>query len=231
MLLYRYSKETKEYIGCLGEALIDPLESKLKGKDIIVIPPYCTTKQPKILQENTVNVFNEKIMDWEVVKDYRGFVGFDSKTRQPLIITELGPLPETFVEELPRTTQDLKVEKIREIKEIYTRVKEELNKKSDLKSNLKKTLEGSDFNVLTVEDGDEVLTLNREEAETMLKEIGIRELLLPLRRGKLIKEVKKLKSANKISNFKVDFNIDKEVKKLLEKSNDEIEKYVLEESK
>lgn len=228
MLLYRYNKSTKEYIGCLGEALLDPLESKLKGEDVIVIPPYCTTKEPKILQENTANVFNEEIGDWEVVEDFRGLNGFDSRTRQPIIITELGELPATFVEELPKTLQDSRIEKIKEIKEKYNEVKEELDSKLDLRLNLKRALEGSEFNILAVEDGDEVLTLNREEAEVKLKEMGIRELLLPLRKGNLIKEVKKLKSISKINSFKIDFKIDKEVKKLLNKSNEEIEKYVLE---
>lgn len=228
MLLYRYDKNTKEYIGCLGEALIDPLESQLKGEDVIVIPPLCTTKKPKILQENTANRFNEETGDWEVVKDFRGLKGFDSKTKQPIVITELGELPTTFVEELPKTLQDVKIEKIKEIKEKYNEVKEELNSKLDFKLNLKRALEGSEFNVLAVEDGDEVLTLNREEAEITLKEMGIRELLLPLRRGELIKGVKKLKSITKVNSFKIDFKIDKEVKKLLNKSNEEIEKYVLE---
>ena len=231
MLLYKYDKNTKEYVGCLGEALIDPLESKLKGKDIIVIPPCCTPRQPKILQENTVNVFNEEIMDWEVVEDYRGLRGFDSKTKQPMMITGIGPLPTNFVKELPKTLQDIRIEKIKEIKRAYSTIKEELDSKLDFRLNLKRALEGSEFNVLAVEDGDEVLTLNREEAENILKEIGLRELLLPLRKKDLIREVKKLRSSNKIAEFKIDFNINKEVKKLLNKSNEEIEKYVLEESK
>ena len=238
MLLYRYDKETKEYIGCLGEAQIDPLESKLKGEDIIVIPPNCTLKEPKILMEGTANRYNEEKGEWEVVADYRGLTGFDSKTKQEITITELGELPENFVEELPKTIQDSKILKIKEIKKVYEDVR-----KQDIKvdkviypysfySTLKYAIEGiGDLGVVAVDNpknDEDIITFSREEAESLLKYLKIYNLLLPIRKKKLIGEVKKLRSQAKIESFKIDFNLDKEIKSLLDKSNEEIEKYILE---
>lgn len=72
MKFYLYDETTKEYIGDqIG--YIDPLETKLKGENVYLIPPYSTDIEPNLseLKDNEILVFNGS--KWEIQEEF--FVG------------------------------------------------------------------------------------------------------------------------------------------------------------
>ena len=117
MQVYKYDEKTKEYIGT-EQALIDPLESELQGKEIYLLPANATFEKPN-LQEGFASVFNDK---WENLEDNRGkeywlqddVYGTPAKTMK-----ELGAFPTGAVFTAPaKTLEQLKADKINEFKSI-----------------------------------------------------------------------------------------------------------------
>ena len=68
MQVYKYDEQTKEYIGT-EQALIDPLETELQGKEIYLLPANATFEKPN-LQEGYASVWNGT--QWENIEDNRG---------------------------------------------------------------------------------------------------------------------------------------------------------------
>jgi hypothetical protein len=102
MKIYNYHPITKEYTG-ESIADIDPEESKLKKKDVFLVPYNATEKQPPAKSKNKVACFeNDK---WIIKPDFRGKTGFHRETREEIIITEIGDLPGYFSETKPLPTK------------------------------------------------------------------------------------------------------------------------------
>ena len=70
MIIYHYHRGTKEFTS-KSQAKVDPLESELQGKDVFLIPGFCTKIEAPIITEvNKVARFTDDA--WEVVDDFRG---------------------------------------------------------------------------------------------------------------------------------------------------------------
>lgn len=68
MNVYKFNPITKEYTG-VEPAMLDPLESKLQGKEVYLLPADATFSAPT-LQVGYVSVFKEGV--WENIEDNRG---------------------------------------------------------------------------------------------------------------------------------------------------------------
>ena len=115
MQVYKYDEKTKEYIGT-EQALIDPLESELQGKEIYLLPANATFEKPN-LQEGFASVFNGK---WENIEDNRGkeyWLDTDTFGTPAKTMKDLGAFPANAVFTAPQKTLDeLKADKINEFK-------------------------------------------------------------------------------------------------------------------
>lgn len=93
MLVYFYDEETKEFLR-EEEAFIDPLESKLKGKPVYLLPANATFKKPLDKQDGKAVVFNGS--SWTLVDDNRG--KFTIKDNQVEEIKTLEPVEKVLPE-------------------------------------------------------------------------------------------------------------------------------------
>lgn len=118
MQVYKYDEKTKEYIGS-EQALINPLESELQGKEIYLLPANSTFEKPN-LQDGFASVFNGG--KWENIEDNRGkeyWLDTDTFGTPAHTMKELGAFPANAVFTAPQKTLDeLKADKILEFKNI-----------------------------------------------------------------------------------------------------------------
>lgn len=116
MQVYRYDEQTKEYIGT-EQALIDPLESELQGKEIYLLPANATFEKPN-LQDGFASVFNG--IQWENIEDNRGkeyWLDTDTFGTPAKTMKELGAFPANAVFTAPvKALDELKADKINEFK-------------------------------------------------------------------------------------------------------------------
>ena len=117
MQVYKYDEQTKEYI-CTEQALINPLESELQGKEIYLLPANATFEKPN-LQEGFASVFNGK---WENIEDNRGkeyWLDTDTFGTPAKTMKDLGAFPAGAVFTAPvKTIELLKAAKLTELKSI-----------------------------------------------------------------------------------------------------------------
>lgn len=117
MNVYKYDGLTKEYIGT-EQALIDPLETELQGKEIYLLPANATFEKPN-LQDGFASVFNGK---WENIEDNRGkeyWLADDEYGTPAHTMKDLGAFPAGAVFTAPaKTIDELKADKINEFKSI-----------------------------------------------------------------------------------------------------------------
>lgn len=115
MQVYIYNEKTKEYIGT-EQALINPLESELQGKEVYLLPANATFEKPN-LQDGFASVFNGK---WENIEDNRGkeyWLDTDTFGTPAHTMKELGAFPADAVFTAPaKTLEQLKADKINEFK-------------------------------------------------------------------------------------------------------------------
>ena len=115
MQVYKYDEKTKEYIGT-EQALINPLESELQGKEIYLLPANATFEKPN-LQEGFASVWNGK---WENIEDNRGkeyWLDTDTFGTPAKTMKDLGAFPANAVFTAPaKTLEQLKADKINEFK-------------------------------------------------------------------------------------------------------------------
>ena len=118
MQVYKYDEQTKEYIGT-EQALINPLESELQGKEIYLLPANATFEKPN-LQEGFTSVFNGT--QWENIEDNRGkeyWLDTDTFGTPAKTMKDLGAFPAGAVFTAPaKTLEQLKQDKINELKTI-----------------------------------------------------------------------------------------------------------------
>ena len=116
MNIYKYDEKTKEYIGT-EEALLDPLETELKGENVYLLPANATFTEPPEAQESFAHVWNGEA--WEQVEDHRGveyWLPEDTYGAPAREMKELGALPEGATTTAPEKTLDeLKVDKLAEV--------------------------------------------------------------------------------------------------------------------
>lgn len=117
MNVYKYDELTHEYTG-VETAQLDPLESKLQGKDIYLLPANATFTAPLVVKEGYTQVFKDGV--WNYVEDHRGeqyWLADDEFGTPAREMKELGALPENAVFEAPeKPFEMLKEEKLAEFK-------------------------------------------------------------------------------------------------------------------
>lgn len=104
MLVYQYD-ERGIFVGA-EETELDPLESKLQGKEVFLLPPNATFIAP---EENSgfVPVWNGE--KWEQVEDHRGveyWLPVDKYGMRAREMEEIGPLPEGATTTAPEQTDE-----------------------------------------------------------------------------------------------------------------------------
>ena len=226
MKIYRYHEITKEYLGYM-EAYLDPLETIQQGHDVYVIPPFFTTVRPEKPEGDGTVVFDGE--KWIPAEDNRGLKIYDKKNGRELIITELGTIPEEYTTTKPIFIEDLRANCI---KAINTKADAERRKAYIIKDivgsvetlpELMKLLNNfGSFNTINIVQGDKDVQVTKEELEEAIKNLYIRSMLIPRRKKELIKEVNSCRSKSKLQEFTPYFDIDKEVKKLMKLTIEEL---------
>lgn len=100
MIAYRYD-EQGIYVG-QDEAFIDPLESKIAGQDVFVLPADCTFVVPLADLEGFVQRW--KGTAWEYVENHIGKTGYVNG--EFFEVKEYGPLPAGWSENAPDPTEE-----------------------------------------------------------------------------------------------------------------------------
>lgn len=94
MNLYNYDKNTKEYLSTTL-ASADPMETKIKGEFVPLVPACATVIEPPKTGENEVAIFNGKA--WEIKKDFRVSHKICDENFNIKDITEIGEIEEKYL--------------------------------------------------------------------------------------------------------------------------------------
>ena len=94
MNLYNYDKNTKEYLSTTL-ASTDPMETKIRGEFVPLIPACATLIEPPKTGENEVAIFNGKA--WEIKKDFRVSHKICDENFNIKDITEIGEIEENYL--------------------------------------------------------------------------------------------------------------------------------------
>lgn len=94
MNLYNYDKNTKEYLSTTI-ASADPMETKIKGEFVPLVPAYATLLEPPTTDKNEVAIFNGKV--WEIKKDFRVSHKICDENFNIKNITEIGEIEEKYL--------------------------------------------------------------------------------------------------------------------------------------
>ena len=94
MNLYNYDKNTKEYLS-ITLASADPMETKIKGEFVPLVPACATVIEPPKTGENEVAIFNGKA--WEIKKDFRVSHKICDENFNIKDITEIGEIEEKYL--------------------------------------------------------------------------------------------------------------------------------------
>ncbi len=94
MNLYNYDKNTKEYLSTTI-ASADPMETKIRGEFVPLVPACATVIEPPKTGENEVAIFNGKA--WEIKKDFRVSHKICDENFNIKDITEIGEIEEKYL--------------------------------------------------------------------------------------------------------------------------------------
>jgi hypothetical protein len=98
--VYNYSNETFELTG-EEMADLDPEESKMKGRNVFLLPANATFVEPPVEVENKIQVFNTGKQKWSQRSDFRGSVHY-SPTGEMTEIKDIGrKIPKTHTLKAP----------------------------------------------------------------------------------------------------------------------------------
>ena len=117
MNIYKFNEKTKEYIGS-APALLDPLETAMKKKDIFLIPANATTAKPPAKKEGYARIWNGS--KWEQVEDHRGkkyWLESDKYGTPAREMQTIGKLPKNAILTAPvMTLEEVKTQQIADLK-------------------------------------------------------------------------------------------------------------------
>lgn len=229
MIIYKYNKETGEYEG-EGKAYTDPLESKIQKKDVFIVPPGWTHIPPlEEEKEGYVISYNPVKREWEYKVDYRGKKVYDKKTGEEFIVTEVGEILPDFVFEKPVKIKELREEKIKEVKEEFVRQLNEKVKIGEINYSAnewtklaEKVYTPENYKLIPIPQDDDLIFVRREELDEAVKQLYIRCSLLFEKKKEMLEEVNALKGKKQLQDYVIDFNIDKELKKLMKLTVEEL---------
>lgn len=94
MNLYNYDKNTKEYLSTTL-ASANPMETKIRGEFVPLVPACATVIEPPKTGENEVAIFNGKV--WEIKKDFRVSHKICDENFNIKDITEIGEIEEKYL--------------------------------------------------------------------------------------------------------------------------------------
>lgn len=94
MNLYNFDPNTKEYL-MTTIASADPMETKIKGEFIPLVPAYATLVEPPETGEGEVAIFNGE--SWEIKKDFRVSHKICDENFNIKNITEIGEIKEKYL--------------------------------------------------------------------------------------------------------------------------------------
>ncbi len=94
MNLYNYDKNTKEYLSTTL-ASADPMETKIRGEFVPLVPACATVIEPPKTGENEVAIFNGEA--WEIKKDFRVSHKICDENFNIKDITEIGEIEEKYL--------------------------------------------------------------------------------------------------------------------------------------
>ena len=94
--VFNFDFSSREYIS--HESIVIPAGVGLPAASTTEAPPGCDVNQVAVRMENNAG--------WYVTDDYRGVVVYDIQTQSSLIISELGPIPDTVTRIAPETPYD-----------------------------------------------------------------------------------------------------------------------------
>lgn len=134
MKTYRFNPETKEFL-IAEEGFLDPLETKLQGKEVYLLPADSTFTEPLEPKSGYAVRWNGEA--WEYVEDHRQtrdkggvivegsgtpyWMPGDTWKSQPRYMKELGKLPEGAMLEKPEKPLDtLREEKLSELSDKFS---------------------------------------------------------------------------------------------------------------
>lgn len=94
MNLYNYDKNTKEYLSTTL-ASADPMETKIRGEFVPLVPACATLLEPPTTDKNEVAIFNGEA--WEIKKDFRVSHKICDENFNIKDITEIGEIEEKYL--------------------------------------------------------------------------------------------------------------------------------------
>ena len=222
MKIYKYSENTKEYLGYM-EAYLDPLETAKRGKEVFVIPPYFTTVKPEIPQEGYTMLFNGE--NWKEVEDHRGLTVYNKKTGNEKVLTELGPIPDIYQLEKPVFLEELRISKINELDEVVNLIKREVFEVNGIKSSVENWVELPKylpafglFPIVNVND----IMVTKEELEEAIKYFHVKSILLTKKREEILNIINSARSKKKLQEMVINVNMEDEIKDLMKLSKEEL---------
>ena len=128
MNLYNYDKNTKEYLSTTI-ASADPMETKIKGEFVPLVPAYATLLEPPTTGENEVAIFNGEA--WEIKKDFRVSHKICDENFNIKDITEIGEIEENYLittemaELIKENPNNFKIQNNEIVQKTETEIKEE----------------------------------------------------------------------------------------------------------
>lgn len=128
MNLYNFDPNTKEYL-MTTIASADPMETKIKGEFIPLVPAYATLVEPPKTGENEAAVFNGE--SWEIKKDFRVSHKICDENFNIKDITEIGEIEENYLittemaELIKENPNNFKIQNNEIVQKTETEIKEE----------------------------------------------------------------------------------------------------------
>ena len=228
MIVYKYDKYTGEYLG-ETRAFLDPLETKKRGVSIFAYPSSTTDVEPLQAKEGFIVIYDKDKKKWEYKVDYRGRKVYNKKTGEEFIVIETGEIPSNFTFEKPVKIKELREEKVQEVKEEFIK---QLSKKvkigeiswsADEWSKLaEKVYTPESYKLIPIPQDNDLIFVKREELNEAVKYLYIRCSLLAEKKDGILEEVNSLKGKKQLQDYEIDFNIDKELKKLMKLTVEEL---------
>ena len=128
MNLYNFDPNTKEYL-MTTIASADPMETKIKGEFVPLVPAYATLVEPPNTDENEAAVFNGTT--WEIKKDFRVSHKICDENFNIKNITEIGEIKEKYLvtneiaELIKENPNNFKIQNNEIVQKTETEIKEE----------------------------------------------------------------------------------------------------------
>lgn len=229
MIIYKYNEFTGEYEG-KKEAYTDPLESKLQKRDVFIVPVGWTSIPPiEVTKEGYAVSYNREKREWEEKIDHRGKKVYDKKTGEEFIVDTIGELSSDFSFEKPVKIKELREEKIKKVKEEFIKQLNEKIKIGEIECSAfewsklaEKVNTPENYKLVPIFQNDDCIFVERDELNEAVKHLFIRCSLLSQRKKEILEEVNSLKGKKQLQEYVIDFDVNKELKKLMKLSVEEL---------